>query len=80
MYGDGSDVGLLGTDCQIISKFEQVSLVIKKIQTLSIFIFNVLTNSTAMSMEWNVVFLNNDLNLTRNIFKKDIRLSDKRHI
>ena len=30
MYGDGSDAGLLGTDGQIISKFEQVSLVIKK--------------------------------------------------
>ena len=30
MYGDGSDVGLLGTDAQIISKFEHVSLVIKQ--------------------------------------------------
>ena len=27
MYGDGSDVGLLGKDGQTISKLEQVSLV-----------------------------------------------------
>ena len=31
MYDDGSDVGLLGTDGQITSKFEQVSLVLKNI-------------------------------------------------
>ena len=62
MYSDGSDVGLLVTDGQIISKFEQVSLVIIKIfQTLSVMIFNVHPNSTAMSMKWNVISLNNNL-------------------
>ena len=60
MYGDGSDVRLLVTDGQIISKFEQVSLVIIKIfQTFSVMILNVHPNSTAMRMKWNVISLNN---------------------
>ena len=34
MHGDGNDVQLLGADGQIISKFEQVSLVIKHISDI----------------------------------------------